>query len=455
MLATLFFLSALVVERAAPPPKFEPRTCTADDAMPTARCGIVRVAEDRFNPDRRSIELNIVILPSRGAARLPPLFDIDGGPGLNATKNAGFYASNPVSSGRDVVMIDQRGTGQSNPLRCPGLEALGPNQPMLPRPLVDECRKALGSRADLRFYGTLDAVHDIDDVRRALGHERIDLFGMSYGTTVALRYMDHFPDKVRAAVLMGTSPPTAMPPQHHATAGTRALQLLLADCRRDDACNRRFPNLSEQLATARSWLQSGEGPIQEDLFMERLRTMFYTPASRAGVPLTIERASRRDLRELLASKPASGPPTAEGMFLAVTCGEGISMMDFDRAARAARSSMMGDYRLRRQRAACDGWPVVRFAPDHSSLPTGFGGSLLLISGDWDPVTPPEWAEQVRRSIKRARHVVVPAGGHVPDGMSGMETCLDPLMIGFLDHGDPARLDTSCVAAMKPPAYRLN
>jgi hypothetical protein len=89
------------------------------------------------------------------------------------------------------------------------------------------------------------------------------------------------------------------------------------------------------------------------------------------------------------------------------------------------------------------------------LPTSFGGSLLLISGDWDPVTPPEWAEQVRRSIKRARHVVVPAGGHVPDGMSGMETCLDPLMIGFLDHGDPARLDTSCVAAMKPPAYRLN
>lgn len=456
MLATLAFIILAAATPTLPAPKFEPRPCAEPVPSPASRCGVVRVPEDRSNPGKRSIELNIVVLPASSApARLPPLYDIDGGPGLNATKNAEFYASNLVSKDRDVVMVDQRGTGRSNSLLCPELAATESNQPMLPKPLVDRCQLSLESKADLRFYGTLDAVADLDDVRRALGHDLIDLFGLSYGTTVALRYMHHYPNRVRAAVLMGTSPPTAMPPQHHATAGARALDLLIADCGANQACGRRFPDLKGNLAKARNRLAGGSGPISAELFMERLRTMLYSPEGRTAVPLTIERAAGGDFTLLLAGRSASGPPVADGMFLAVTCGEGLALIDYDRSAEAARATVMGDYRLRRQREACVGWPNVRVAPDHAALPDKSQTSVLLVSGEWDPVTPPQWAEEVRRSLPRARHIVIPAGGHIPDGMSGLETCLDPLMVAFLDHGDPGRLDVTCVAAMKPPAYRLN
>src|SRR5205085_1614192 len=106
-------------------------------------------------------------------------------PGLPSTKNVGFYEGNDVSNGRDVVMVDQRGTGGSNGLMCPKLSAVPPTQPMFPTGLVTECLASLKAKADLRFYGTADAVADLDAVRRALGYKQIDLFGMSYVTTVA------------------------------------------------------------------------------------------------------------------------------------------------------------------------------------------------------------------------------------------------------------------------------
>ncbi len=450
---SLSFLLAAAVTPTQP--TFEPRLCVSPAPSSTARCGIVRVPEERNHPGKRSIELNIIVLPSgSNPARLPPLFDIDGGPGLPATKNAGFYASNAVARDRDVVMVDQRGTGRSNPLLCPALSAVAPTKPMLPRAEVRHCQTQPQAKADLRFYGTRDAVEDLEDVRNALGYGRIDLFGMSYGTTVALSYMRLFPDRVRAAVLMGTAPPDAMPPQHHAAAGNRALDLTIADCARDPACNTRFPRLRADLDRARDWLAGGKGPLSAELFMERLRTMLYSPQGRAKVPLTIERAARHDLSGLLESPTESGLAVADGMFLAVTCGENLNLMNYDSARAKAAATPFGDYRLRRQREACQGWPRVRLLPDHLALPERTQASVLLISGNMDPVTPPDWAETVARALPRARHIVTPGGGHIPDGLSGLETCLDPLMIAFLDHGDPAALDASCVAAMEAPAYEL-
>ena len=451
MIFSPLFGLALISAEPAAAPQFEERPCAGPRA-PRSVCGVVRVPENRGEPGGRQIELNLIVIKSATPPRLPPLFDIDGGPGLPSTKNAGFYATNGISKDRDVVMVDQRGTGRSNPLLCPDL----PNsaaEPMLPPAAVEACREALSKTADLRFYGTKDAVRDLEDVRRALGYGRIDLFGLSYGTTVALRYIHRYPAFVRAAVLMGTSPPDFKPPQHHATAGARALEMTLADCAADAACSAAFPNLRVDLDQARQRLRGPGSQLSDELFMERLRALMYSAASRARLPLLVQRAAAGDVGELLAKPPESGAlMTADGMFLAVTCGESFALMDDAAAVAAARRTPFGDYRLRRQKAACAGWPVVARDADHLELPTSANVPVLLISGEMDPVTPPEWAERVKASLRNARHIVIPGGGHIPDGLSGLETCLDPLMIGFLDHGDLARLDTSCVAAMKGPPF---
>lgn len=437
-------------------PRFEATPCAMAQPLPRARCGIVRVPEDRGRAGGRSIALNVIVLSSGGPARLPPLFDIDGGPGLAGTKNAGFYAFNDVSKGRDVVLLDQRGTGRSNPLECPELAAVKPSEPMLPSAAVERCRDSLRPKADLGHYGTADAVADLDDVRRGLGYEKIDLFGMSYGTTVALRYMHLHPDKVRAAVLMGTAPPSAMPPRQHAPAAARALSLLLADCARDPACKGRFPTLADDLARTRERIAARDGAEAAELFMERVRVRMYSPDRRAGLPLAIDKAAKGDMSAIFpATSGLPGLTVADGMFMVVTCSESFGLMDYDAAAAQARATPFGDYRLRRQRAACAGWPKGRVDGDHLALPTATAAAVLILSGEMDPVTPPEWGEQVAASLPRSKHVIVPGSGHIIDGVTGIETCLDPLMIAFLDHGDPAKLDASCVARVRAPAYVLN
>jgi pimeloyl-ACP methyl ester carboxylesterase len=438
----------LALAQVAAQPTFQPRSCPQKMAA-RAICGIVRVPENRAMAAGRKVDLNVVVLKSKTPARLPPLFDIDGGPGLPSTKNVGFYEGNDVSKGRDVVMVDQRGTGGSNGLMCPRLSAVPTTEPMLPPALVADCLKQLRGQADLRYYGTADAVRDLDSVRRALGYRQVDLFGMSYGTTVALAYMREFPARVRAAVLMGTAPPQAMPPRAHAPAAQRALDLALFDCTSNPSCHARYPDLGATLAKAKARYPRPE------LLMERFRTLLYTPQGRSNLPLAIWGASAGHADRLFDSGPPGGPLYADGMFLAVTCGESFALMNYAANAAAARKTQFGDYRLRRQRAACAGWPLVRRDPDHLQLPTATEAKVLLISGGMDPVTPPDWAETVAGKMKHARHVVIPSGGHIHDGLANADSCLDALTNPFLDHGDLDKVDTSCVASMTPPDYLTN
>jgi pimeloyl-ACP methyl ester carboxylesterase len=440
MLTTL-----LALAQASMPPRFTPGPCPNHMAA-RAICGTVRVPENRARQGGRHIDLNVVVLKSKAPARLPPLFDIDGGPGLPATKNVGFYEGNGVSDGRDVVMVDQRGTGGSNGLMCPKVSAVPNSQPMLPPALVADCLQTLRHQADLRFYGTADAVADLDAVRRALGHYKIDLFGLSYGTTVALAYLRDYPDNVRAAVLMGAAPPQAMPPRAHATAAQRALDLALSDCAAKPACNARFPNLAATLAAAKARYP------QPELLMERFRTLLYAPQGRANLPLAIAGAAAGQTDRLFGGPPPGGPLYADGMFLAVTCGESFALMNYAANAAAARKTQFGDYRLRTQRAACARWPRVRLSPNHLRLPTRTNAAVLFISGEMDPVTPPEWADEAVKAMKQARHVVIPGGGHLQDGLTNFESCLDALINPFLDGGDLSKVDTSCVASMTPPDY---
>jgi len=162
---------------AAAAPTFSEKPCADVRLAKVARCGTVEVPENRTSPRSRTIPLNVIVI--RAAAPtpdLPPLFDIDGGPGLPATKNAEFYLSFGAAyrARRDIVLVDQRGTGASNPLNCPELDVSETSYTeMFPADAVARCRETLSGSADITRYGTSEAVADLDAVRAALGHPRI------------------------------------------------------------------------------------------------------------------------------------------------------------------------------------------------------------------------------------------------------------------------------------------
>lgn len=453
----LFLAAAALASSTAP--AFRQQPCADQRLAQLARCGSIVVPEDRQHPDGRKIALNVIVLPATGTGpKLPPLFDIDGGPGLHVTKNVAFYASDGAAyrQNRDIVLVDQRGTGGSNLLRCPALSTPEMDyQPLFPAAAVRGCRTALEKTANLTRYGTEEAVADLDAARQALGHERVDLFGLSYGSMVALRYMARHPQRVRAAVLMGVAPASATPPKGHAAAGDRALKLLFTRCRQDAACNAAF-NPPEDVARVRSQLRSIPDAPSEEIFFEKLRTLMYQPATSRLIPFILARAAAGDLAPFYAATRTRDPARyyAEGMFFSVVCSEGMGLMDVAAARAEARTTMLGDYRLRRQQEACAEWPSA--APPRDFLaPVRSDAPVLLLSGELDPVTPPTWADDVTRTLPNARHVVIPGSGHLFDGMSGVDTCLDPLILSFLKTGNAKALDTSCVAAMKPPPFKTS
>lgn len=435
---------------------FVDQPCAEQSLAKIARCGSVEVPENRALPAGRRIKLNVILFKATSPKpHHPPLFDIDGGPGLPVTKNAGFYATDGAAyrARREIVMIDQRGTGGSHPLACPELGAPETTyQPMFPADAVARCRKALESKADVTRYLTHHAVADLDSVRAALGYEQIDLFGLSYGTTVALRYLATHPARVRAAVLMGVAPPSAMPPANHATAAERAIELLFAQCEADAACARAF-NPGEDIDRALAMLRGAKSQLSAEIFAEKLRSMMYQPATARHIPWIVNRAAAGDLAPFYdATRPRGQSPFFDGMFLSVTCAEALALMDFGAATKAARATRFGDYRLRRQRQACAAWNVGKAAPDFLA-PVETLAAVLLISGGLDPVTPPEWAEAVARSLPRARHLIIPASGHIFDGLSGVDTCFDPLVRKFLDTADLAALNPDCLSTMQPPPFK--
>ncbi len=452
-----FAAMALAPEASVPAPVFVEHSCASAELSGKARCGTVDVPEDRSRKASRKIALSIIVIPATREARLPPLFDIDGGPSVADTKNAGFYLGDGAAyhEHRDIVLIDQRGTGGSNGLKCPELDAIeAAYKPMYPADAVLRCRAELEKRADLRFYGTTEAVADFDTVRAALGYDKIDLFALSYGTLFALRYLATFPTRVRAAVLLSVAPPVAMPPRYHAQAAERGLRLLFAECRAEPACAKAY-DPDRDLAAAFSQLRTIRGAPSKDVFMEKLRSLLYLPVTGRTVPYIVHAAAHGDFKPFVDATRSHGPSIFhEGMYLSVTCAESFALFDYASAAAAARRTRFGDYRLRRQREACAEWPKGKVPPRFLKSPRT-KAAVLILSGTLDPVTPPAWGTGVARALPNARQVIIPEMAHLFVGLSGIDSCFDPLVRQFYDSGDARKLDTRCVTKMRPPPFETD
>jgi len=449
-----------------------PHPCRMPGIREPVRCATRAVWEDRAAARGRKIGLNVVILPARGPGRAPdPVFVLGGGPGEGIAAEAAdqLETTATLRRHRDVVLVDQRGTGRSNPLAC---ELYGPGNadvrrlagPLFPDAEVRRCRERLERVADLTLYTTPIAMDDLDDVRAWLGYDKIDLLGGSYGTRAAQVYVRRHGERVRSAVLIGVTPLDEALPSHHAYAGQRAVDLLFAECAKDPACRAAYPEIARELREVMARVDRGAKVALDDpaihqkvevepsrgLVAEGIRYVLYE-AGGGELPRKIDRAYRGDLAPLVETaieqrgRLARG--LADGMFLAVTCAEDIPFLAPREVARLTAGTLLGDYRVREQQRACALWPR---APIPSGLRTPLRSAVpaLLVSGERDPVTPPEFGERVLRGLPNGRHVVIPYGGHG----SGGGACLDGLIARFVERGSAAGLDASCLEKVPPPRF---
>jgi len=445
--------------------------CRVPNVEVDAKCGTYEVFEDRAAKTGRKISLNIIVVPALSPTPTPdPVFWLHGGPGAAATTTApavkaGFLSG--VHQNHDVVFVDQRGTGKSNGLNCD----IGDDPAdlkkyfgdLLPLNDVRQCREKLEKIANLKLYTTPIAMDDLDEVRDALGYDKIDIVGTSYGTVAAEVYMRQHHDHVRAVFMGGVAGVAIKQPLPFAAGAQHALDLLFVDCAGDEVCNKEFPDLKKEFSAVIA--RFDKGPVTAELinpvtkekqsinitrgsFVERLRLLLYSTGSARFVPLIIHRAYANDYLPFESIVVANNPGaiTARGMYMTVTCAESVPFITEAEIAKQTGGTFVGEYRVRAHIEACKEWPQASVPRNYiervkSDLP------VLLISGEADGSTPPWLGEEVAKSLTNGRQIKIRYYGHQTDG-----PCVLGILTDFIEKGTVKAVDTSCTDQIRRPPF---
>jgi pimeloyl-ACP methyl ester carboxylesterase len=470
--AIILIFAATVVNAAnrTPVPAVEskPHACQVQGITDDVLCATFTVWENRDRKSGRKIGLNIVVLPALGTDRVSDaIFILHGGPGAAATDLAsGLARFRALRARRDIVLVDQRGTGGSNPLDCdlygdpPDLQKMTGSSFRVEA--VRACRERLAKIADLGMYTTAYGMDDVDDVRKWLGYDKINVWGGSYGTVSAQVYLRMHGSHVRSVVLASVAPVDELIPLHHAWAGQRAVDILFDKCRADADCNAAYPNLREEFRAIFDRVRKGvEVEIRSpdgqtvrvrpsvSAFAEGIRHSLYYDDGRS-FPAMIHRAASGDLAPMIEKGIEANlnlhKILSTGMNLSVTCAEDIPYIDDATLARETANTFLGDLRVQEQRAACREWVRGTVPSDVHQLVKS-DVPVLLISGERDSVTPPSFAARVAKQLPNSLHIVFPEASHGNWG-----TCGNRIWADFIDRGTVQGLDVSCVSAQKPTKF---
>jgi pimeloyl-ACP methyl ester carboxylesterase len=397
-----------------------------------ALCGTYQVWENREAKAGRKIGLKVVVLPARAAAPLPdPVVYLSGGPGEAASGDAGYYVGSPLHQERDLVFVDQRGTGEPDKLACDlsGGDLQGQLGEPYPLDAVRRCRDTLAKQYDLTRYTVAAAVDDFDEIRGWLGYGKVNLVGSSYGTRTAQIYLKRHPESVRTVTLWAVVPMDEPIPLSHAAGAQRSLDLVLGACEQDAACHTRFPAVRKDFQAVMD--RVSRGPVEVEVadpethkathvrlsrygVAEGIRLVLYSSEAARALPLLIHQAAAGDWKPLgqtiAAGEAALDRMLTRGLFFSVTCSQDIPFIDPAEVAGRTAGSFFGEDRVRRQIAACELWPHARIDPGereavHSDIP------VLLINGERDVVTPPDFGRRAARFLTHSLHLVEPWASH--------------------------------------------
>ncbi len=474
MLLPLFLLALAACSGGNDAANREPTIPLASCRLPggvMGQCGTLTVLENRELSSGRTIDLDIAVLPATGSSSViqpEPLFLLAGGPGQAATEAypLAAYLFEEVNRTRDIVLVDQRGTGDSNGLDCENLEDESLPEDMPDEEaiaLLEDCRVALAERADLTQYTTDRFIEDLEEVRAALDYDTINLYGASYGSRAALAYMRRHPERIRSAVLDAVAGPDLVLFRDMPRDGQRAFDLLFDRCEADAACSEAFPDVRAEYDALLARLDE-ERPItvihpltNEPLsfLMDRQRlsqyifNILYSPELHSLLPLLIHHTHETDdftplVVQALALSDGAG--VYPGLLYAVACSEDAPLIDPAAAGAIAQDSSFASL-VDNFAAICATWPRAEVADDlrqplTSDVPT------LLLSGSADPVTPPDYAETVAQTLTNSRHLVVPGFAH---GVLSAG-CVPRLVAQFINDGGAAELDAACLDELEPPPF---
>lgn len=471
-----FVALSLLLPLAASAANSEVTPCRLRGVEHEALCGSVQRALDPARPGATQIAVHYAVLPALARNKRPdPVFFFAGGPGQSAIDIAPQVAAllARFANRRDIVLIDQRGTGRSAPLPCeaddPALPLAELFTPERQRERVAACLAKLKTlpHGDLRFYTTTLAMQDAEAVRAALGAERVNLVGASYGTRAVLEYQRQFPQRVRRAVIDGVAPPDMALPAAFSVDNQAALEALLDACEADRACTAREPRLRERwrglLASLPRTIElrhpltdrSERLSLTRDMLLGMLRGPLYAPALAAALPAAIGQAAqgRFDALAGLAQSLGGrrGLQLAAGMHFSVVCAE-----DFPRLAATTDKpgADFGDSFATLYRDVCTSWPRGEVPAAFYAVPAAPAATLVL-SGGLDPATPPRHGARVAQALgAKARHVVVANAGH---GVMGL-ACLRDAVYRFVDAAsdeEALKVDADCAKAIpRPPMFAL-
>jgi pimeloyl-ACP methyl ester carboxylesterase len=473
-LATAAFLQAKRSGANAPSAaRLSLKPCPLPGLDGEAFCGTYEVFENRATRSGRTIQLKIVVLKALGKSPAPDaIFTLHGGPGAPATGLIGLARGGILEPGRqdhDLVFVDQRGTGESNGLNCdvgddPKDLAMFFGE-ILPRDRVRACREKLESKADLRLYTTPIAMDDLDDVRAALGYDKIDVVGISYGTFAAQIYMRQHPEHVRSVFLVGVATPSIKQPLLFPRSAQHAMDLLFTDCAADAQCRSTFPDLQKEFASLLA--RFDQGPLSLDLinpvtkkkeqvrvfrssFVENLRLAMYSTNTQRFVPFIIHRAFANDYLpfEEAALRVNPGGGVARGMYFTVTCSEGVPFITDQDIVEQTRGTYVGPDRVKLHKAACQEWPRGDI-PSNYIDPVKSDLPVLMISGEVDGSSPPWFAEDAMKFLRNGRRLKIRYLGHQVDG-----PCLRDIFRDFVAAGSAKDLDTSCTEQIRRPPFAM-
>jgi len=446
--------------------------CRLPKVAQAVQCGTLDVPEDRKRPNGRHLSIFVAVLPANTLSPKPdPLVLLAGGPGQAASTLGPFALQlSAIRRTRDIVLIDQRGTGRSSPLDCP---AFAPDEhaefDIDPVPKALLCAWQLASiGADAAQYTTGAWVADLDEMREALGYRQLNLWGGSYGTRVAQEYLRRHPEHVRSVVLDGVAPPSLRISFDVWRTRDDALDGVIAACRASKPCASAHPDPAATLADIRHQLEGGrtatvrdprtgvarEIRVDFDTIIGALQPLTYAPEAASLIPELLALAHDGHYEPLLAaSLTVVGDLPYEfnaALFYSVTCAE-----DVPRITRSERIDGVADARVRalarRAISVCDQWPKGSYATDFTT-PVKSDVPVLLLSGGLDPVTPPAYGDEVAKGFPNSRHVVATGFGHIVSP----HACAPRLIAAFVDTAGFATLPERCIDFLahskRPPSW---
>ena len=457
-------LLALCAAASAKPVAVQGKNCHLPGSEEALRCITVPVTLDYARPNGKALLLHVTVAPAfREAARADPLFILAGGPGQAGTDvlvllNNTFRR---VRATRDIVFIDQRGTGLSGKLDCP----VAPDEESLTEEQHDAAaRKCIaGVRQPFSAYGTASAARDIEQVRTTLGYGAINLWGASYGTRLAQEYARAYPANLRALILDGVVAPEQVIPAAGRD-GQAALERVFAQCAANKACNGAYPALRSEFAALSERVAAGQVKLQladprtarplkldmtSDQFLGTVHNILYSAVDTRRLPYLIHSAYNGRWEPFVARRNTASDfspagPVAQLLHLAVVCAEDYprltpQLMAQDAAALTAPL-------LKRMGSMC---AMMNVAPAPLRAPSKITAPVLMLSGALDPVTPPRRAQAAALHMAAATHLVVPYAGH---GISTLG-CAPRLLREFLD-SPGARMRSGCLDEIPAPTFQL-